>query len=150
MRLTVTEGMQSEIYVPVTPPPVWAPMIKPISECKIGLASACGVHMKSQEPFKGTGDYTYREIPGDVDIKELMVTHGGYDNTDVNRDINCMYPLQRLHELKAEGFIKDISSVVVGFMGGGGIESKFREYTGPEVAKIMKREGVDAVLLTAG
>lgn len=150
MNLTVTEGLQSEIYTPITPPPVWSPMTKPLSECKIGLASAAGVHMKSQTPFGSAGDFTFREIPSDVAPEELMVTHGGYDNADVNKDINCMFPYQRLRELKAEGFIKDVAPVVVGFMGGGGIQEKFREYTGPEIAKIMKRDGVDAVVLTAG
>ena len=35
-----------------------------------------------------------------------MVSHSGYDNSDVNKDINCMFPIDRLHELVAEGFIK--------------------------------------------
>ncbi len=29
MDFTVVKGMQSEIFVPVTPPPVWAPVTKP-------------------------------------------------------------------------------------------------------------------------
>ena len=28
MSLTVVKGLQSEIFVPVTPPPVWAPVEK--------------------------------------------------------------------------------------------------------------------------
>lgn len=35
-------------------------------------------------------------------------------------------------------------------MGGGGNQQKFKEETGPEIARILKEEGVDGVLLTAG
>ena len=52
---------------------------------------------------------------------ELMVSHGGYDNGDVNKDINCMFPIDRIHELAKEGFIKACAPVHAGFMGGGGI-----------------------------
>lgn len=39
--LTVINGLQSEIFVPVTPPPVWAPVTKPLSEMKVAIATAC-------------------------------------------------------------------------------------------------------------
>ena len=32
MSLTVVKGLQSEIFVPVTPPPVWAPVKKDVNE----------------------------------------------------------------------------------------------------------------------
>ena len=35
-------------------------------------------------------------------------------------------------------------------MGGGGNQQKFKEETGPKIARILKEEGVDGVLLTAG
>lgn len=79
-----------------------------------------------------------------------MVTHGGYDNADVNKDINCMFPIDRLRELHTEGFIGGISPVMIGFMGGGGNQEKFRQETGPQIAALLKDKGVDIALLTAG
>ncbi|MPN58049.1 D-proline reductase subunit gamma [bioreactor metagenome] len=35
-------------------------------------------------------------------------------------------------------------------MGGGGNQEKFKNETGPAIAKILKEEGVDGVLMTAG
>jgi D-proline reductase (dithiol) PrdB len=35
-------------------------------------------------------------------------------------------------------------------MGGGGDQQKFTDETGPEIARQLKEEGVDAVVLTAG
>ena len=81
---------------------------------------------------------------------ELMVSHGGYDNSDVNKDINCMFPIDRIHELAKEGFIKACAPVHAGFMGGGGNQEKFKGETGPAIAQMFVEEGVDAVILTAG
>ncbi|AKC64428.1 D-proline reductase subunit gamma [Clostridium sporogenes] len=142
--------MKSEVYAPVTPPPVWTPLTKALKDCKVGFATAGGIHIKTQEPFKTAGDFTYRIIPSDTPSSELMVTHGGFDNSDINKDVNAMLPIDRLHELAKEGFIGSVSPVLIGFMGGGGNVQKFREETGPAIAKIFKDEGVDIVLLTGG
>ena len=84
------------------------------------------------------------------DASELMVSHGGYDNADVNSDVNCMFPIDRLNELAKEGFIKEVGAYHYGFMGGGGDQQKFTQETGPEIARRLVEDGVDAVLLTAG
>ena len=150
MNLTVVKGLQSEIFVPVTPPPVWAPVTKPLNEMVIALATAAGVHRKEDKRFNLAGDFTWREIYDSTPSSDLMVSHGGYDNSDVNKDINCMFPIDRLHELAKEGFIKGVAPVHIGFMGGGGTIEKFTHETGPAIAKRLKDEGVDAVLMTAG
>ncbi len=150
MSLTTVAGMQSEVFAPTTPPPVWAPVSKPLKESKVAFATAGGIHLKSQTPFNPAGDFSIREIPSNTPSSELMVTHGGYDNSDVNKDVNAMLPIDRLRELEKEGYFGSLSSVLVGFMGGGGNVEKFRNETGPAIAKIFKNEGVDLCVLTAG
>jgi D-proline reductase (dithiol) PrdB len=150
MSLNVVKGLQSEIFVPVTPPPVWAPVTKELKDMTIALVTAAGVHDKKDKRFNLAGDFTFREVRDTTPTSDLMVSHGGYDNGDVNKDINCMFPIDRIHELAKEGFIKSIAPVHIGFMGGGGNQEKFKNETGPEIARILKNEGVDAVLMTAG
>lgn len=150
MPLKKYDGLQSEIYVPITPKPVWAPVKKELKDMKIGIATAAGVHLKKDKRFNLAGDTTYREIPWDAKDDELMVSHGGYDNSDVNKDINCMFPIDRLRELADEGFIKGLAPIEYGFMGGGGDQKVFTEKTGPEIAQKLKAEDVDAVIMTAG
>jgi len=144
------KGLQSEIFVPITPPLVWTEVKKELKDMKIAFATAAGVHLKSDKRFNLAGDFSYRVIPGDANTSNLMVSHGGYDNGDVNKDINCMFPLDRLRELKEIGFIGEVSNIHIGFMGGGGNQDKFKNETGPEIAERLKAEGVDAVVLTAG
>lgn len=146
----IITGLQSEIFVPITPDPVWTPVEKPLSEMTIALVTAAGVHLNTDNKFNLAGDFTYRTIPGDAKSEDLMVSHGGYDNADVNKDVNCMFPFDRLKELAAEGFIQEVAPVHFGFMGGGGDQQKFTNETGPAIAEELKEAGVDAVLLTAG
>lgn len=79
-----------------------------------------------------------------------MVTHGGFDNSDINKDVNAMFPIDRLHELVAEGFIGSLADETYTFMGGGGNAEKFTNETGPEIARKLKAQGVDIVLCTGG
>ncbi len=150
MNLTTARGMKSEIYAPVTPPPVWAPLTKPLKECRVAFLTAGGIHLKTQKPFNLAGDYTFREIPSDTPSSELMCSHGGFDNSDINKDVNAMFPIDRLRELVKEGFIGSLSPVFVGFMGGGGNVDKFREESGPAIAEILKKEKTDIAILTGG
>jgi D-proline reductase (dithiol) PrdB len=150
VKLTTIPGMRSEIFAPTTPPPVWTPVSKPLNKCRVAFATAGGIHLKSQTPFNPAGDFTIREILSNTPSDALMVTHGGYDNSDVNKDINAMFPIDRLRELAAEGFIGDVAPVLVGFMGGGGNVERFRNETGPSIASIFKKEDVDIAILTAG
>ena len=146
----IVKGLKSEIFVPITPKPVWAPVTKDLKDMTIALVTAAGVHKKTDERFNLAGDFSFRKIEDTTLSNELMVSHGGYDNGDVNKDINCMFPIDRIHELAREGFIKSIAPVHIGFMGGGGNQEKFKNETGPEIAKILKEENVDGVLMTAG
>jgi D-proline reductase (dithiol) PrdB len=150
MSLTAVKGLQSEIFVPITPPPVWAPVTKELKDMTVALATAAGVHLKKDKKFNLAGDTTYREVPNDSGVENMMVTHGGYDNADVNKDINCMFPVDRLNELVEEGFIKAAAPIHYTFMGGGGNQEIFTNETGPEIAKKLKDENVDAVVLTGG
>ena len=150
MSMTVVKGLQSEIFVPITPKSVFTPVTKPLNEMTVALATAAGVHVKTDKRFNLAGDFTWRKVPDDIPSSELMVTHGGYDNSDVNKDINCMFPIDRLHELRDSGFIKATAPTHAGFMGGGGNIEKFTNETGPEIAQMLKDEDVDAAILTAG
>ena len=76
MSLVATKGLQSEIFVPITPPAVWTPVTKEIKDMSIALATAAGVHGKSQERFNLAGDFTWRKIENTMPSSDLMVSHG--------------------------------------------------------------------------
>ena len=130
-------NFQSEIFVPITPKSVFTPITKELKDMKLALATAAGVHLKTDERFNFAGDFSFRSIPGNAKSEDLMVSHGGYDNGDVNKDVNCMFPINRLQELHKTNLFKSIADVHIGFMGGGGNQEKFKNETGPAIAKIF-------------
>nr|WP_205842078.1 glycine/sarcosine/betaine reductase component B subunit [Natranaerobius trueperi] len=145
-----SSNIKTEVPVPKEPEPVFIPPNKDLSESNVALVSAAGIHLKDQEPFDVAGDNTFRKVPADVSSDKLMVTHGGYDHKDVRKDINCMFPIDRLKDLKEKGIIKGTSDYHVGFMGGGGDFDVLNDSVGPEIAEVIKNAGADIAVLTAG
>lgn len=86
----------------------------------IVLVIVVGVYLKFDKRFNLVGDIIFRVIFNIVIVDEMMVLYGGYDNGDVNKDINCMFFIDRLYELVVEGFIKGVVFMYYVFMGGGG------------------------------
>lgn len=144
------KSFQSEIPTATMPPIIWTTVTKPLAEMKIALVSGTGVHLRKDERFKLSCDSSFRIIPGDTATADLTVSHGGYDNSDVLADINSMFPLDRLRELAEEGLIAGIAPRHIGFMGGGGDLKALANETGPTIADILKKDGVDAAVFTAG
>lgn len=133
----------------------WSPLTKPLKTCKIAIVTTAGVHLKGQRPFdmKDTnGDPSYRDIPLSTPIEQLMITHDYYDHSDADKDINIVFPIDRLKELKDAGEMGDIAETNYGFMGHidkGHIYTLINE-TAPAVAEKLRAQNVDAVLLTPG
>lgn len=131
----------------------WAPLTKPLAESVVALVTTAGVHLKSHEPFNmddPDGDPSFRAIPSDVQRGDLTITHKYYDHSAADRDINVVLPLDRLRELAAEKRIGGLGPFVYGFMGHvDGLHLRtLMEATAPEVARLLKRDGVDAAVLT--
>ena len=125
-----------------------------LSRATVAIVTAGGVHLKDQEPFNiadELGDLTFRVIPADVDSSRLMVTHHHYDHSDANADINVVFPIEVLRDLKAEGFIRDIAKKHIGYMGYTMQLKAMYEGTAPQIANEIDKGGrADAVVLTGG
>jgi D-proline reductase (dithiol) PrdB len=128
----------------------YTPRFRELRDSTFALVSTAGVHLRDQEPYNLEGDNTWRLLPGDVQASQLMLTHGHYDHSDADQDINCIFPIDRLRELAAEGLIGGVSNRHIGFMGYTQKMRDLYEHAAPEIAKLVARSDADAVLLTAG
>jgi D-proline reductase (dithiol) PrdB len=132
----------------------FTPFDTDLSKATIAIVTAGGVHKRDQEAFNiadDLGDLTYRVIEPDTPNSNLTVTHHHYDHTDADADINVVFPLELLHELKAEGFIGDVARKHVGYMGYTMKLKEMYDQTAPQIAdEIDKGSRADAVILTGG
>ena len=128
----------------------YSPRRLELRDAVFALVTTAGVHLREQEPFALEGDNTWRVIPGDVRSSDLMVTHAHYDHRHADEDINCVFPIDRLRELAADGVINGTSDKHLGFMGYSQRLRDLYERAAPEMARVVVRSQADAVLLTAG
>ncbi|MDA0987885.1 MAG: glycine/sarcosine/betaine reductase selenoprotein B family protein [Chloroflexi bacterium] len=83
-------------------------------------------------------------------VDQLRVKHRGYDISGPEADMNCVFPLQRLLEMEAEGKIGELAPTAYSFMGLISANTNaLMEETAPEVARRLKQAGVDAAFITA-
>jgi D-proline reductase (dithiol) PrdB len=133
----------------------WTPVRKPLRNSVLAVVTTAGVHHKEQKPFDmkdPNGDPTFRVLNAKKPFTDLMITHDYYDHSDADRDINIVFPIERLREYENEGIIGKVADAHYGFMGhilGPHIETLIDE-TAPEVAELLSADGIDAVLLTPG
>ena len=128
----------------------WATLSKPLSECKVALVTTGGVYMEGQKPYTERGEATYRQIPGDARTEDFRIWHPGYDYGPATQDINCIFPIDRFRELEREGIIGSLADTHYSFMGL--IPEPTEELipeTAPEAARLLKKDGVDAVFLAS-
>src|SRR5262249_5053587 len=128
----------------------YPPNHRSLHELTIGLVTTAGVHLRDQPPFNPEGEKGFRVIPGDADTSQLMISHPYYDHTDADRDVNCVFPLDRLRELATEGLIGGVSNLHVGYMGTSPRLREAYEETAPAIADRVEGSKADAVVLTAG
>lgn len=123
----------------------WTPLRTSLSDSTVVLISTGGVHLRTDRPFNLNSDPTFRVIPNDAQPADLAITHQAYDRTDALRDINLVFPIERLRELESERVIGRLAEDHYGFglMG----SAKRLMPAIKEVARRISESGVDLALL---
>ncbi len=147
------ENMQIER--PSTIP--WAPLAKPLREACVALVTTAGINVRGVEPpfdyereqaHPDWGDPTYRVLARNLRQEQVQSGHLHINNDDINADFNVALPITRMLELEAEGVIGSLATTNYSFMGYQPDTTEWREHYAPEVARRMKDDRVDGVLLT--
>ncbi len=132
----------------------WTPgakLSRPIAKSKIALISSAGLHLPSQAPFdlsKKGGDVSFREVPADVDVQDLCISHrsSAYDRSGVEVDRNLVFPLERLREMMLRSEIGAVAQRHFSLMGSITAPNKLIRITAPQIAEGLRNDGVEAAL----
>lgn len=138
------------MVISIKEPPIIAKKKKDLKDSKVAFVTTSGVHLKGDQAFNTKGDHTFRIIPGNVDYKDLTITHDHYDKEEALKDINCVFPLKILRDLTSEGFIKEVGPHHFGLMGYIPEVDLLINESAPRIADILYEDGVDIVLLSPG
>lgn len=123
---------------------------RPLSQSRLALVTTAGIHLRGDTPFTG-GDQSFRAIPADTAPSDIVQSHAsiGFDRTAFQRDVNVVFPLDRVREFVERGEIGSLSPTYFSFMGAQRPPyDRLLQETGPEVAQQLRADGVDVVFLT--
>jgi glycine reductase len=155
MLLTKMSGAPFESEMPATafaPVPVPA-AIKDLSKAKVMLITDGGLVPKGNpDRIEGTaatrwGAYNI-EGRDDLRAEDYEVSHGGYDTRFVQQDPDRLVPLDALREMEKSGVIGKLHDEFISTCGRSNPLSNTRRL-GREMAEKIKKDGVDAVILTS-
>jgi len=127
----------------------FTPFVRPLEESLVCLVTTAAVRAKNDTPFNVEGDNGFRRIDGSLTGADLAYDDAHYDHACVDRDINCLFPIDRLASLAREGRIAGTAPEHFS-MGYSQALRELRETTVPQIARAVSAVRPDAVLLTGG
>ena len=119
----------------------------PLAKRRIAVVTSAGLVRRGERPFV-SGEADYRVIPGDLPADQILMSHASvnFDRTGFLRDLNVVFPRDRLRELQDAGTIGSVAATHYSFMGA--TDPRMMEANVRAVAGRLKAEQVDGVLLT--
>jgi len=118
----------------------------PLSERKVAILSSAALYPRGGNPIlHNSGDYL--EIPTSLPHSEILMSHVSinFDRSGWQRDINVVYPIDRMRELAEEGVIGAVADV--NFTVLGATEPMKMLESVESIAARVKRDQIDSVLL---
>jgi len=123
---------------------------KPLARSRLALVTTAGLHLDGDRLFTG-GDQSFRVIPSETPPTKIRQSHAsiGFDRTAAMRDLNVIFPMDRMRELVAAGELGSLGPNYYSFLGAQRPPyDTLLHQSGPEVARRLRDEGVDVVFLT--
>ena len=127
----------------------FTPFAGRLEDASICIVSTAGIRTRDDKPFDTEGDTTWRVIPGEAEAKDLRYDDSHYDHGCVDRDMNCIFPIDRVRELALEGRVGGLTDRHFS-LGYSQALRELRATTIPTLVREIDRERPGAVLLTGG
>ena len=115
-------------------------------DARVAIVTTAAIHRFDDRPFSGyEGDY--RVIPGDVEYKDLAMTHSStnFDRSAYQQDVSVCFPLDHLRTLAGSNEIGSVADWHYSFMGS--TAPQRMEPAATEVSKLLIGDNVNLVLL---
>jgi D-proline reductase (dithiol) PrdB len=123
----------------------WTPGPR-LTQARVAIVTTAGLHRAGDPKFAG-GSGDYRLLPADLDYADLVMSHvsANFDRTGYQQDVGTVLPLEHLKQMAAGGEIGSVARWHYSFMGA--TDPTRMVDAAPEVARLLKEDGVDAVIL---
>ncbi len=129
-------------------PPALSPFTKRLQHARFGVLSTSGAYRVGQVGFSYKDDTSIRAIPKDTATEQIHFAHFTEAYlVDARKDPNCLFPVEALRALEADGAIGEVAPELLSCMGGIYSQRRVREELAPALEARFRAQAVDAVLL---
>jgi D-proline reductase (dithiol) PrdB len=93
---------------------------RPLADSRLTFVSTAGVQPTGSLPFDvvhPVGDYTFRRVPSSSTPADLEIHQLKYPTDGAHRDLNVIFPIERLQELAREGVVGGLTADFFSFIG---------------------------------
>ena len=140
-------ALGDQLPVPLFEETAWT-VPPPLSQATVAICTSAALHREGHEHFTPT-DTSFRVI--ERAERDLVLGHWSpnFDRTGFTIDLDVVYPIDRLEDLAATGKIGAVAPRHIAFAGNQPDDvATVRLDTGPAAAAVLRRDGVDVVVLT--
>jgi D-proline reductase (dithiol) PrdB len=118
-----------------------------LAQRRVAIVSSAALIRRGDTPFP-FGSAEVRFLPADAPLKDLLIGHVSinFDRSGYQRDINTVYPIERLRELASAGLIGSVAPTHYTVMGS--TEPSMMEDSAEQISGQLRQERIDAVLLS--
>jgi D-proline reductase (dithiol) PrdB len=118
-----------------------------LAERRVAIVSSAALIRRGDTPFP-FGSAEVRFLPAAAPLNDLLVSHVSinFDRSGYQRDINTVYPIERLGGLAAQGIIGSVAATHYTVMGS--TDPSTMEGSADQISGQLRQERVDAVLLS--
>ena len=123
---------------------------KPLSASRLSFVSTAGVQPTGTPPFDTAhpvGDYTFRRVPSASSPADLEIHQLKYPTVGALRDLNVIFPIERLQEFAREGVVGGLTPNFFSFIGYNMDAVRLEATLAEDIAGAVVADGADAVLL---
>jgi len=123
---------------------------KPVEESRVTLLTSGGVSRTCDAAWNpdARNDFRLDEIPADSPAAAFQVHDSYYEVDSARDDINCVFPVERLHALAADHTIGAVAPRLwSGFMGRIYKRSQLQAEVAPAWAEELRLDDVDLAIL---
>ncbi len=127
-----------------------AKLSKPLKEARLTFVSTAGVQPKNTMPFDTVhpvGDYSFRRVPANSKTSDLEIHQLKYPTFGAEKDLNVIFPIERLRELVAEKFVGSLTENFFSFIGYNMDAERLENTLAKDIADAVESEKPDVVLL---
>ena len=127
----------------------WTALTKPLSECTVSLLVSGGISHRAAQPFDpdARNDHRVDAVDPETPTDQYQIHDRYYDHSAADRDLNCLFPIDRLNEMATAGEIGRVAKRLwSGFMGRTYDRSRLINTSAPAFAEELLKDNVDLLI----